>query len=288
MTEPIETRFETPNPIRLRVEVLVGDVSVSAGEVTTTTVRLLPRGTSGAELAEKFTVEQRGGEVVVLAPKLRDGFFSFTKGSVDVEVELPAGSTVDARSGAGDVRTTGRLGDVRAATGAGDVSVDDADEADLKSGSGDLSVETARGDVRSKTGSGDVSVGSTGGRADLTSGSGDISLRECRGAVKARTGSGDLSIGSSTGDLELVTGTGDITLAAVQGGEVNARTGTGDVAIGVAAGVAALLDLNSVTGDVEVDLDSADGPGDAEARTRLTVHSGSGDIRVARARLTPV
>ncbi len=285
MTDTIETTFDTPSPTRLRVEVLVGDVSVAAGERATTTVRLVPHGKGGGELAAKFTVEQRGGEVVVLAPKLRDGFFSFTKGSVDVEVELPSSSTVDAKSGAGDVRTTGRLGDVRAATGAGDVSVEQADEADLKSGSGDLSVETAGGDVRVRTGSGDVSVGTADRRVDATSGSGDISLRQCLGEAKARTGSGDLSVGSSTGDLELVTGTGDISLAAVQGGDVHARTGTGDVAIGVAAGVAALLDLNSVTGDVEIDLESTDGPGDAEARTRLTVHSGSGDIRVARARL---
>ena len=286
MTDTLETTFDTPSPTRLRVEVLVGDVTITAGDRASTAVRLVPHGRSGAELAEKFTVEQRGGEVVVLAPTLRDGFFSFTKGSVDVEVELPALSTVDAKAGAGDVRTVGRLGDVLAATGAGDVSIDAADAADLKSGSGDLSLETAGGDIRAKTGSGDVSIGTAEHRIDATSGSGDISLRQCRGDAKARTGSGDLAVGSSLGDLELVTGTGDISLEAVQGGDVHARTGTGDVAIGVAAGVAALLDLNTVTGDVEIDLESADGPGDAEARTRLTVHSGSGDIRVARARLT--
>ena len=288
MSTNLEHHFDTTGSVRLRVEVIVGDVTVTAGDAPTTTVHLEPHGRNGAELAEKYVVEARGGEIVVLAPKLRESLFSATRGSVDVTVEVPAGSTADLRTGAGDVRTTGRLGDVDATSGSGDVSVEEVAGARLKSGSGDLSVHSAVGDVRARTGSGEVTVGSAGGRLDLTSGSGDISVARSTGAVKAKTGSGDLSIGSSTGDLELVTGTGDVSLGAVQGGDVHARTGTGDVAIGVAAGVAALLDLNTVTGDVEIDLESADGPGDAEARTRLSVHSGSGDIRVARARLTHV
>lgn len=289
MSETIETTFDTPTAIRLKVEAYVGDVSIAAGELSTTTVWLHPHGRKGVELAEQFTVEQRGDEVVVSAPKLRDGFMSFLKGgSVDVQIELPVGSSVDAASGSGDVRLAGPLSDVRGASGSGDVTVEQATEAELKSGSGDLTIEVASGGVRAKTGSGDVTVGAVGGRFDGSTGSGDVSVRECRGSAKARTGSGDLSIGTSTGDLELVTGTGDISLGAVQGGDIHARTGTGDVVIGVVDGVAALLDLNTVTGDVDVDLDSTDGPGDAEAQTRLSVHSGSGDIRVARARLTRV
>lgn len=279
-----EHTFETPRPIRLRIETPVGDVSVSAGDHPTTTVVLRPRGKDGADLAAKFVVEQRGDEVVVLAPKLRDTMFSVARGSVDVEVHLPTDSTLDVRSGSGDIAVTGRVADLDASTGSGDITAAECTAVRMKSGSGDLSVQSAQGDVRAKTGSGDVSVGNAGGRLDLTTGSGDVSLVRSVGQVKAKSGSGELALGSSTGDLELVTGTGDISLAAVQGGSVHARTGTGDVSIGVADGVAALLDLNSITGDVDVDLDSVDGPGDAEAQTRLSAFSGSGDIRVTRAR----
>ena len=65
---------------------------------------------------------------------------------------------------------------------------------------------------------------------------------------------------------------------------MRAKTGTGDIAIAIAIGVAAYLDLNTVTGDVKVDLDEADGPEGSEAQASITVHSGSGDIRVARAK----
>jgi DUF4097 and DUF4098 domain-containing protein YvlB len=287
MSTSLETRFDTTGPINLKVELLVGDVTLTAGEAPTTTVRLLPRGRNGAEMAEKFTVEARGNDVVVLAPKLREGLFSLgSKGSVDVEIELPTSSTVEARTGAGDVTAAGLLGDVRVSTGAGDLTLHDVASAHLKSGSGDLTLQSSRGDVNAKTGSGDVSIGSAGGRLDLVSGSGDISLRRTDAGVKARTGSGDLRIDASTGDLELMTGTGDVVLGAVHGGQVQAKTGTGDVTIGIAHGVATYLDLNSVTGDVDVDLDSADGPGDSEAQASLSVQSGSGDIHVKRAKVS--
>ena len=54
----------------------------------------------------------------------------------------------------------------------------------------------------------------------------------------------------------------------------------------MAAGVAAYLDLNTVTGDVRVELEDSDGPGDAEAQTSLAVQSGSGDIHVKRAQVS--
>lgn len=287
MSTNLETRFDTTGPINLKVELLVGDVTLTAGEAATTTVRLVPRGRNGSEMAEKFTVEARGNDVVVIAPKLREGFFTLgSKGSVDVEVELPAGSTVEAKTGAGDVAGTGLLGDVRVSTGAGDLSFHEVGSAHLKSGSGDLTLQSSRGDVNAKTGSGDVSIGSAGGRLDLVSGSGDIAIRRTDAGVKARTGSGDLHIDASTGDLELMTGTGDVVLGAMHGGQVQAKTGTGDVSIGIANGVATYLDLNSVTGDVDVDLDSTDGPGESEARASLSVNSGSGDIRVKRAKVS--
>ena len=287
MSTTLETHFDTTGPINLKVELLVGDVKLTATERTSTTVRLVPNGRNGEELAEKFVVEAHGNDVVVLSPKVRDGLWGFgTKGSVDVEVDLPAGSAVDVKTGSGDIEATGLLGDVRAATGSGDMTFDEVAAADVKSGSGDISLRAASRDANVKTGSGDITVGSAGGRLDLVSGSGDIELRRSDAEVRGKTGSGDLRIGASSGDLELMTGTGDVVLSAVHGGRIKARTGTGDVTVGVANGVATFLDLNTVTGDVDVALESTDGPGDSESQASLSVHSGSGDIRVKRAQVS--
>ncbi len=280
----MDKHFETPGPIRLRVELQTGDVTLAASDGAVTSVRLVPHGRGAEELAERFTVEARGDEVVVIAPKGRDGVFGLgSRGSVDVEVLLPAGSDADVKTGSGDVSASCLLAAVRATTGSGDLAFHEVAAADLKSGSGDVSLTAAAGDLTVRTGSGDVSVGAVAGAADLVSGSGDIVVRRAERRLKLKTGSGDVRVQASGGDVDVMTGTGDCELAGVSGGEVSARTGTGDVVIAVASGVAAYLDLNTVTGDVRVELDDADDPGGAEATTRLSVQSGSGDIRVKRA-----
>lgn len=284
--ESMERQFETSGPVTLRVEVQRGDVSLIATERTATRVRLIPHNGDGADLAERFTVEARGdGEVVVLEHRGGgSGFVLGRRGSIDVEVELPTGSAVDVKAGSGDVTARGRLADVEAVSGSGDLTFEDVDAAELKSGSGDITVRAVLGGVMAKTGSGDITLESAGDDVDLIAGSGDIQLRRADSEVRAKTGSGDIGIVASSGDLTLMTGTGDVKLGAVAGGTVQAKTGTGDVSIAVAIGVAAYLDLNTVTGDVKVDLDEADGPEGSESQASLTVHSGSGDIRVARAK----
>ena len=270
-----EKSFETPGPITLRVEVQRGDVTLTASEVSTTRVRLIPHDGDSDRLTEGFTVQARGDEVVVLAPKGRENGFGFgRRSSVDVEVELPVGSAIDVKTGSGDVTARGLLARVEAASGSGDLTFEDVDAAELTSGSGDITTRAVRGGVKAKTGSGDLTLESVGDDADLVAGSGDIQLRRADGEVTAKTGSGDIGVGASSADLTLMTGTGDVKLGAVHGGAVRAKTGTGDVAIAVATGVAAYLDLNTVTGDVKVDLDEADGPEGSESQASLTVHSG--------------
>lgn len=280
----MEKHFETTGPINLTVELQQGDITLRAREASTTEVRLIPRGPRGEALVDQFTVEARGNDVVVIAPKTREGGFGFgSRTTVDVEVDLPAGSMLRIRTGSGDVSASGWFGEASVSTGSGDVRVDDLESAELRSGSGDINARAVGGAALAKTGSGDISLESAGGRVELSSGSGDVRLGHAEGTVTAKTGSGDLEIGGSSGDIDLMTGTGDVKLGAVNGGRVRARTGTGDVSIAVALGVAAYLDLNTVTGQVAVDLDEAEGPEGAEARTSLTVHSGSGDIHVRRA-----
>lgn len=282
----MEQTFHTPEPIRLRVEIFAGDVTVRATTTDTTTVELTPQGRGGEDLVQRFTVEQRGDEVVVLAPKLRDSIFTLGKGSVDVEVVLPQGSTLDVKTGSGDITASGILDRVRAGTGSGDVTLDEFTGGDLKSGSGDITTRVVRGDLVLKTGSGDVSIDMAGAPVDLVSGSGDVTVRRVEGPLKAKTGSGDLVVINVSADLDVMTGTGDIKIVAVHAGDIRAKTGTGDVVVGIANGVATYLDLGTVTGDVEVDLDEATGPEDAESTASLHVQSGSGDIHVKRAQVS--
>ena len=279
--------FEAVGPIRLRVEVMLGDVRVQARDADGVEIRLIPRGKGAESVIERFTVEQRGDEVVVTAPKFKDPFFGWAnRGQVDVEVDLPRASSIDVKCGSGDVVTVGALARVVVGTGAGDISVDEAEDGDVKSGSGDLDLPTVRGNLLAKTGSGDIRVGSSHGPLDLASGSGDVTVVRAESDVRVKTGSGDITVTASAADIDVLTGTGDVVLGGIHGGEIRVRTGTGDVTFGVVTGVAAYLDLNTVTGDVSIDLDEAGGPEDTDATASLSLHSGSGDVHVKRAHVS--
>lgn len=284
---PVERSFETAGPIRLRVELAAGDLTVRAGSEGVTLVTLIARGAHGEELLSQFTVEQRGSEIHVESPKDRDSFLSWgRRGSVDVEVDLPARSEIDVRLGSGGLVTSGVLGRAAAVTGSGDLSVDEVAGGQLRSGSGDVAAGAIRGPLDAKTGSGDVSIEVAGADVGLISGSGDVWVGRAEASLKVKTGSGDVTVGASTGDIELLSGTGDLDLQGIHAGQVRVKTGSGDVSLAVVQGVAAYLDLDSVTGDVDVDLEQASGPEDADATAGLSVRSGSGDIHVKRAQVS--
>ncbi|CAM5380572.1 hypothetical protein SCYAM73S_07488 [Streptomyces cyaneofuscatus] len=103
-------------------------------------------------------------------------------GAVEVTVQLPAGSRVEARAAAGEFRGVGRLGDVEIQGAHGPVKVDEA------------------ASLRLTTAAGDVSVGRLGGPAEISTEKGDIRITEAvRGALTLRTQSGDVSVGAAAG-----------------------------------------------------------------------------------------
>jgi hypothetical protein len=140
--------FDTPEPISATIDLAVGDVRISAGDRATTIVEVQPSDSSNPEdlkVAEQTRVEYANGQLLVKAPKLRS-WLSRTGGpSVDVTIELPAGSHVHATLGMGDVHCNGRLGDCRIKTGLGRIGVDQADTLNLRSGAGDISADHATG-----------------------------------------------------------------------------------------------------------------------------------------------
>ena len=87
--------FETPEPISATIDVAVGDVRISAGDGSATTVDVQPTDASSDEdvkVAELTRVEYANGELRVKAPKLRSWSPRRAGGSIDVTIELPAGS----------------------------------------------------------------------------------------------------------------------------------------------------------------------------------------------------
>ena len=145
----IEKRFETTGPINLKVEQPVGDVKLTVTDEPVTIVRLIPHGRSGEELAERYTVEARGNDVVVLAPK-KDGFLGlglFKDPWMSRSTSPPEAPSTPAR-GPGTSRAGVASVDVRAATRSGDIAFDQLGDAELEWGSGGVNVQVLEGGRR--------------------------------------------------------------------------------------------------------------------------------------------
>ncbi len=276
--------FHTPVPVSLRVEIWQGSVRVQAEQTDTTTVELSPlRGDSAAEeLIGSTKVEQRGDEIVVLMPKVKSGLFR-RGAEVEATITVPLDSRARVETAAADVETFGRLGDVRLASGSGDVRIEHASDVEVRTGSGDISIDTVTGSCDSKSGSADVMIGSIAGDGDIISGSGDVVVNRVGGSVRIKSGSGDVIIKSGGDSVDAMAGSGDLLLKRVERGRVKAKTGSGDISIGVANGTAAYLDIMTVTGDVHSDLEGSDAPLDGDQTVEISVQSGTGDVVLQRA-----
>lgn len=154
-------------------------------------------------VADHGTVEVRGDEACVTA-----------KASLSIEVRCPAGADVVVGSSSGSIHLEGDLGDVRATTSSGRISVERATAADLRSSSGSLCVRWCAGAVRAVTSSGALEVDQAGS-VDARLTSGDAEVRAHR--IDIRGVSADVDAVSTGGDVEIRTVSGTVAVTVPPG-----------------------------------------------------------------------
>ncbi|QFR01087.1 DUF4097 domain-containing protein [Streptomyces phaeolivaceus] len=216
-------KFDTPAPIAAVLNITAGRVQLIAADRADTTVEVRPANASKSRdirAAEETTVDYRDGVLRIDAPKARNELFG-PSGTLEVTVQLPSGSRVEAKAAAAEFRGVGRLGDVAIDGAHGRVKLDEAASARLNLLAGD------------------ALVGRLDGPADITSGKGDLRVTEAvRGTVSLRTGHGEISIGAATGvsaSLDAGTSYGRVrnTLKNSEGAtaqlDIRATTGYGDI-----------------------------------------------------------
>lgn len=276
--------FDAPGPVRLRVEIQNGDITIEASEVTVTTISLQAGpGEAAQQLLEQTIVEQRGDEIVVLAPRRSTAFFRRTP-DIDLNVRLPLDSAVDVRVNAGDVQTRGRLAGAQIKSGSGDVDLDLVGaRVDVATGSGDISLRQGGGRTDLRTGSGSIAVQEVSDAATLATGSGAVTVQQAGATIRISSGSGDIQVARALSDVSITSGSGDQQVRRAQSGRISCQTASGDVHIGIAEGVPAWLDVHSLTGAVHSALGESEPP--AEDETTVSVHANtvSGDIALVRA-----
>ncbi|MGA4841083.1 DUF4097 family beta strand repeat-containing protein [Streptomyces sp. G45] len=275
--------FDTPEPLSALVEFEIGTARISASKRLDTVVTVLPsdgREEADVKAAEQAQVTCANGRLVVKGPKKRSMFGK--GGSVEVNVELPAGSDVQGFAPAGVFSAEGRLGDVRFESAAGDIHVSETGAAFVKTEHGDVRLDRATGDVEVDA-AGRIDLGNIAGAATVKNRKGDTTIGEVTGELRAKSANGRISVGVAHAGVEARTDNGAIRLGEVARGLVTLQTADGDVEVGIHQSSAAWLEVNSQAGTVHNSLGSTDGPGEGAETVQVRARTGLGDIVIRRA-----
>lgn len=279
--------FETSEPIAVRLSLNVADVRISAGDRIDTVVTVTPNDASkkgDVEAAEQTRVEFAGGQLLVKAPRSWKQYTPFGgRESVDVSIELPAGSRVEGEAWVGDLSSTGRLGECRYATGAGEIRLERAGPVQVSTGAGRVSVDVAEGKSEI-TGSGQMRIGELQGPSVVKNLNGAIWIGLAAGDLRCSSSNGEISVDRALGAVEAKTANGDVRVGEVVRGTVAVKTAYGRLEIGIREGTAALLDVSSSFGRVENSLLASDGPQPSDETVQLRARTSYGDIVIHRSK----
>ncbi|MEX2984414.1 DUF4097 family beta strand repeat-containing protein [Streptomyces sp. C36] len=177
-------KFATAAPIAAVLDIPAGRIQFIAADRADATVEVRPADASkgrDVKAAEQIEVAYADGVLRIQAPAAKNQYFG-PSGSVEVTVQLPAGSRVEAKAADAELRGVGRLGDVAFEAAHGTIGLDEAASARLTLLAGD------------------IAVGRLGGDAEISTEKGDIRIAEAmRGTVTLRTQAGDLSVDAAAG-----------------------------------------------------------------------------------------
>lgn len=278
--------FTTPNPIDLAVALPVGALDVVAGDRTDTVVTVSPTNPDKAvdrRGAEETKVDFDGQRLTITGPKPRFSILGPFE-SIDVRVELPAGSRLTADISQGGVRTTGRLGATRVKAMGGGVELDATGDLWVRAGHGNATVASADGSIEVTADHGQIRIGTVTGDATLKSSHGSIQIGEAGGDVEAKLSYGDLDITKALASVTAKTAYGAIALGEVSSGSIGVETAYGRVTIGIKRGVPAWLDLSSKDGRVRNELDSDSAPAADDQTVAVRARTQYGDITIQHAK----
>jgi hypothetical protein len=283
--------FDTRGPISVIVELGAGDIRVAAADRIDTVVEVRPGDPgkkSDVAAAEQTRVEYADGVLRIKAPKgWRQYSFRGGREAIDVQIDLPAGSTVRGEAAMAAFHSTGRLGECRFKIAAGEIQVEEAGDVTLRAAAGDIGLGRAAGHCDVTTGSGAVRIGTVDGTAAVKNANGDTEIGEITGDLRVSAANGRVNVDRAHATVAVKTAKGDILLGEVAGGAVLAQTAYGRVDVGIRDGVAAWLDLQTAFGRVENELDAAERPEPGEDVVELKARTAYGDIRVRRSVAEP-
>lgn len=279
--------FDTPEPITVTVELSVGELRLVASERTDTAVDIRPSNSArkgDVAAAQQTRVEYTDGRLLIKAPK---GWRHYAplggRESIDIEIELPAGSQLRGDAAVAALRATGRLGECHFKISAGSIDIGDTGPLQLRTSSGDITVGRVDGDAEVTTSSGALRVDRIDGSAVVKNSNGNTRIGEIDGDLRVSGANGDIVVERARATVVAKTANGDVRIGEVASGTIQAETARGRVDIAIADGVTAWLDLKTGFGNVHNGLDAATQPAADEDSVEVRARTAFGDVTVRRA-----
>ncbi|MFJ4704717.1 DUF4097 family beta strand repeat-containing protein [Streptomyces anulatus] len=216
-------KFDTTAPVTAVLDIPAGRIRFIAADRADTTVEVRPADASRSrdvKAAERIEVAYGDGVLRIAAQAAENRILGGSgSGSVEVTVQLPTGSHVEAHAAAAELRGVGRLGDVAFDGAYRRIKIDEA------------------ASVRLTAIEGDIEIGRLGGPSEISTARGDIRIAEAaRGTVVLSTRSGDISVTAAAGvsaALDAGTAHGRVSNALKNDGtvelDIRATTSHGDI-----------------------------------------------------------
>nr|WP_211244459.1 hypothetical protein [Actinospica robiniae] len=153
-------KFETPAPILAVLQIPAGRVRFVAADRGDTIVEVRPADPAkgrDVQTAARTTVAYADGVLRIEAAKAKNQLFG--PGSVEVTVQLPAGSGVQGKAACSELRCVGRLGDVAFSGAYRQIKIDEAASARITAVDGDVEVGRLSGAAEISTARGEIRIG---------------------------------------------------------------------------------------------------------------------------------
>ena len=264
--EEVDRTIDAHSRSRVSVSIVEGSLDIVGWDRNEVRVQ----GSIGDDV-EKFIFE-RDGKDILIKVKVPNQNSGRKDHSANLEIRVPAGSSLDVGTVSADMEVEGVMG-----------------EQELQSVSGDVTTQAFAADIDAGTVSGDVEVEANNGKASgawaLSTVSGDIVAIGLSGEIEANVVSGDIRVvggGFSRARMETVSGNVKFSAALADGGKLAMESVSGNVDVEFQGDVSARFDVESFSGRIKncfgpkAERTSKYAPG-----VELSFTEGAGDGRVS-------
>jgi hypothetical protein len=280
-------KFETPQPIAVTVDVILGDVKIIASDRTDTVVEVRPSDASEKDdvrAAQETTVDFGAGHLTVKEPRGWKMCTPFSGApSIDVTIEVPAGSRLHGTASMCRFLVTGELGQCELKTSAGDLQLEKAGPLELKTSGGNITVDQVMSRANITTGTGIVRIREIDGSAVIKNSNGDSTIGEVTGDIQVNAANGNITVERSRGSVTAKSANGNIRVGDASRGTLHLETSLGELEVGIHPGSAAYLDVNTKIGAVQNLMETAEEPAQGEETVQVYARNSFGNIIIRHA-----